>query len=61
MSEKRKPVMCPWCKKEMTLCPELVEGPGDPEEPYSRWYECYMCGARSPIANTDDAAYLAIS
>lgn len=58
MKNDRK-VECKYCHKEMTLAPELVQGPGDPEEPYNRWYECYICGARSPIAQTEDAAYAA--
>lgn len=50
-------VMCKYCGYEMALVPELVLGPGDPEEPYERWYECRSCGACSPRAISDGAAY----
>ena len=52
MSEERKPVICPWCGYEMSLMSVS-------DEPYERWYKCYNCEARSPIALTDEAAYAA--
>ena len=48
MSEKRKPVICPWCGSEMTL---------KFEETCEYRYKCYACEACAPTAITDDAAY----
>ena len=54
MSEKRKPVICPWCGGEM----ERRQG-RDVFHGTHYYYECSICESKAPIAYGENGAYAA--
>ena len=50
----KKKAYCRYCKEEMELYSE--ETIGDGENYTLHWYECPICGSRSPISNTEEGA-----
>jgi ribosomal protein L37AE/L43A len=54
MSEERKPVVCPWCWRDMVAreAQDIFHGKHNV-------YVCEACEAVSPIAYSDKAAYAA--
>lgn len=53
MSDERKPVICPWCGWEM-----VARGGQDIFHGKYNVYVCDGCEATSPIAYSEEAAYL---
>lgn len=59
MSEESKRVVCLHCGNHMTLEPLDEAGHFAATGVDQHWYECYICGSRTPIADSEAAAYAA--